>query len=283
MKKNIYGSIGYTLLENSELFKQKIIVLADMHSKLSYCNNYITMGNWFKTKFNTSKILLEEVPRESGIKLEAIFDDSDHVKELKELYLTNPNIITGIDIRPLIIPYSLELNTDKIIMYEYLKEIDNFFRIKNKYLLNNLSIYNIEKLKKTKLGYHFLKIKINFYYLIKDIKHMLKKPINVDIHLIEKINNILHEIMEWYICANIQINYEKSIIIHVGLAHSEKIVEWLTTYYNYQSIKKYGINNMTEIVDDKDGCIILSDEEDVQFGGFAYNKSCIHDRNYDLS
>jgi hypothetical protein len=63
--KNIYGSIGYTLLQKENL----IIVFADKHDDIPICNNKIDMANWFKTKFKTSIILLEEIPRKQDSKI----------------------------------------------------------------------------------------------------------------------------------------------------------------------------------------------------------------------
>ena len=56
---NLSGSIGYTLLNNNN---KKVLILADMHSELPYCQNGIFVSDWMKSK-NKSKILLEEVPR----------------------------------------------------------------------------------------------------------------------------------------------------------------------------------------------------------------------------
>ena len=60
---NIYGTIGFSLLEHID-DKNKIMILADMHNTLPSCNNKTNIADWFKSKFPTSEILLEEVPRE---------------------------------------------------------------------------------------------------------------------------------------------------------------------------------------------------------------------------
>ena len=84
---NLYGSIGYSLLKNqgNEL-PGKILVLADMHSQLSYCNSdYKKISDWLFSKINNSNILLEEVPRDN-VELKGLFDESDHTKDLKNLF-----------------------------------------------------------------------------------------------------------------------------------------------------------------------------------------------------
>ena len=50
MTKNIYGTIGYTILKNDN---HNVIVFADMHDQLLDCNNNITISNWLKNKFDT--------------------------------------------------------------------------------------------------------------------------------------------------------------------------------------------------------------------------------------
>ena len=42
MTKNIYGTIGYTILKNDN---HNVIVFADMHDQLLDCNNNITISN----------------------------------------------------------------------------------------------------------------------------------------------------------------------------------------------------------------------------------------------
>ena len=82
--KNIYGTIGYTVLKNIST-NNKIIILADMHDTLPSCTNQTNISDWFKSKFKSSKILLEEVPRE-GFKLEELWPQSPHTQELKKLF-----------------------------------------------------------------------------------------------------------------------------------------------------------------------------------------------------
>lgn len=274
--KNLYGTIGYTILKNNQS-NNNIIVFADRHDNLPTCDNKTNIAEWFKQKMYSSKILLEEVPRNS-VNLEELWTDSEHTQDLKNLYLTNSHEINGLDIRPLLIPFSWELVTiteplHNISTRKYLGKINEFFRVDNKYLIEKLSNYNVEKLKGTKLGVHFLLVKKNFKKLLEKNKQFLAfsiqmvKTVNPD--FLESVNNLLDQILEWYICANIQANNNKPIIIHTGLAHSEKIVQLLQFHYAYDKISEKGINKLEFALTNKiDGCVPLSNDTDNQFGGF---------------
>lgn len=275
--KHIYGTIGYTILKN---IKQKnfIIVFADMHDKLPTCNNKINIAEWFKSKLNTSKILLEEVPRE-GMELKELWSDSPHTQELKELFINNPTLIQAVDIRPYLIPFNWEVINDleynvnsKLSLREYLKDLDDFFCLKLEYLINNLPIYKKEKLKNIQLGKHYLKIKNKYKQLLIKYKILLdisiKNIFNNNITILIKINDLLDEIMEWFICSQIYLNNTTSIILHTGLAHSEKVIQCLLLYYNYIIENRYGINALNETdLEQLNGCVELPLIIDRQFGG----------------
>ena len=278
--KTIYGTIGYTILENPNT-KKKNIILADMHDSLPSCTDKINISDWFKSKFNSSQILLEEVPRENFV-LHELWTQSEHTQALKNLFLKNTKIIKAVDIRPFLIPFSWELINDnkeeyqKFILNEYLLKIDSFFCMKEPYLLENLLNYKIDKLENTKLGNHYLIIKTNYYKLLNKCKDYLKEPITKlyleNINLLEKINDLLNEIMEWYICACIELYNHRTIIIHIGLAHSEKVIDWLINHYNNKVIKKQGINTLDETINSPlNGCIHLPLDLEQQFGGFTNN------------
>jgi len=305
---NIYlnGSIGYTLLIKNNI---KILILADMHSNLPYCKkDGIFISDWFKNKYN-STILLEEVPR-VGPLLKELWPSSPHTQKLKEEYIKNSHIIQGVDIRPLLIPFSWELTYDKNIpsvnLKEYLELINLFFTLKLDFIKNDLKhIYSEEFLKKKKLGKHFLilkriiirLIKKNKSYLDKDIKDVIKD----NKKLLEQINNILSDIMEWYIIAKIYqginenyqginenknyqginenyqcinenyqgINENKTtFIIHAGLAHTTNIINLLKNHYNYKVINDFGITNIHNLNIESTGCLHLPIDIENQFGGF---------------
>jgi len=275
---NIYlnGSIGYTLLIKNNI---KILILADMHSNLPYCKkDGIFISDWFKNKYN-SKILLEEVPRVGPV-LKELWPSSPHTQKLKEEYIKNSHIIQGVDIRPLLIPFSWELAYDdytpSVNLKEYLELINLFFTLKLDFIKNDLKhIYSEEFLKKKKLGKHFLilkriiirLIKKNKIYLDKDIKDVIKN----NKKLLQQINNILSDIMEWYIIAKIYqgINENKtSFIIHAGLAHTTNIINLLKNYYNYKIINDFGRTNMHNLNIESTGCLHLPIDIENQFGGF---------------
>lgn len=262
--RNIYGTIGYTLLEHKN-GKNKIIVLADMHNTLPKCDNKINMAEWFKSKFNKSEIFLEEVPREN-FKLKELWTESEHTQELKNLYLNNMKMINALDIRPFMIPFSWEVvdssDNYKITLKRYMKLINEFFCIREPYLKSKLSNYNKEKLTNTLVGKHFLKLKKEFYNFVKNNRKLLQTMIydikNSNIMILEEINTMLNSIMEWYICAKIELKKHRPIIIHAGLYHSDKVINWLSTLYSYNIIKQQGINTMKESTTKPiNGCINL--------------------------
>jgi hypothetical protein len=274
----IYGTIGYVFLKKNN---RKIIILSDQHDTLPSCNNKINIAEWFKLKFKTSKILLEEVPREDN-KLIELWESSPHTQELKKLYLDNPEIINGMDIRPFMIPFSWEvLNQIEInpkdydlTMLDYLNEIDDFFSLQNSYIMNNLSNYNVYFLKNTLLGKHFILIKNKFSDFLKSLdneKLFDKKIIYLNSnhnHKLSIINNLLDDIMEWYICAQIELYNNKPIIIHAGLAHTDKIINLLKKHYNFTIIHEDGINSLANAREGtRTGCIEIKPEINNQFGG----------------
>jgi hypothetical protein len=284
---NLYGSIGYSLLKNQEnsLLKNhgnklpdKILVLADMHSQLSYCSNYQKISDWLFSKISNSNILLEEVPRDN-VELKGLFDKSDHTRDLKNLFLKNPDIIHALDIRPFLIPFSWEIiqfNSEiDIKLVDYLKLIDNFYsfnHIKFKELLDD--IYTQEYVNNNNLKLHYDVIKNSFIteykekyrpYLDKHLSYLFKENIIV----LEKLNKHLDNIMEYFIISKIyQLKKDKkNIIIHAGLAHSEKVIFWLEILYNYKIELSYGLNKIDDIHINiiSDGCLQLPKIIDKQF------------------
>ena len=283
--KYIYGTIGYTILKNIN-FNNKIIILADMHDTLPNCTNQTSISDWFKTKFKSSKILLEEVSRED-LKLEELWSNSPHTQELKKLFINNPQLIHAIDIRPQLIPFSWELITkieNDISLKNYINDIDKFFCLKLTYFIKKIANYNKNKQYKTKLLKYFIIIKKKYGIFIQKYKNYINYTIKQiylkKLEILYQLNNILDEIMEWYICANIILNESQPIILHTGLIHSEKVIKWLITHYNYITVYKYGINSIDKITFEKkqsffpnelpnmSGCIQLPMDIDKQFGGF---------------
>jgi hypothetical protein len=271
---NIYGTIGFSLLEHID-DKNKIMILADMHNTLPSCNNKTNIADWFKSKFPTSEILLEEVPRED-FKLKELWTESEHTQQLKNLYLDNPKIINPLDIRPFLIPFSWEVmdNNDpdyKIPLMKYLKGINRFFCLKDPYLVKKLSNYSLEKIEDTLHGKHFLKLKKQFYKYIKECKDILEKDMYYvrenHMNILEGVNDMLNAIMEWFICAKIELKKHRPIIMHAGLFHSDSVIRWLTKIYKYKIIKEQGINSMKASEMNKiNGCINIDPNINALFG-----------------
>ena len=85
-------------------------------------------------------------------------------------------------------------------------------------------------------------------------------------NILEEINDILSEIIEWYVCSLIVLYKNKSIIIHLGLAHSEKVIYWLVNNYLFKINYQQGINRIYEIdYKNMEGCINLSSDLDKKF------------------
>ena len=273
---NIYGTIGYTHLIHDNK-KKDIIVYSDRHDSLQKCQDYITIGNYFKSKFKKSIILLEEVDRDENEDLKELWPLSDHTQELKNLYIKNNKIIEPIDIRPILINYSLSneiinkvnANDKKITLYQYLTLIDDFFSLKNTYCNKKLNeFYTYDYLNKNMLGKHYLYIKKQYELFLNSYRELMYNQIDsfdiYTLNLLENsINKILDNAMEWYTCAIIY-KYKKPIIIHTGLYHSEKILNLLKIYYNYSIKNEFGINSMNEL-DSNLGCIKLPKIIDEEF------------------
>lgn len=274
----IYGTIGYVFLTKGS---RKIIVLADQHDKLPDCKDRINIAEWFKNKINSSKILLEEVPRENN-KLIELWQGSPHTQELKNLYLNNPTTIPGMDIRPFMIPFSWEVldqidildNDYDIDMIEYFREIDNFFSLQNTFIISNLSNYNVNILKDTLLGKHFMILKNKYRELLEELND--NKLLNQKIRYLNTnhtsklsfLNNLLDDIMEWYICAQIDLYHDKSIIIHAGLAHTDKIIQLLQNHYGFEIRNQEGVNKLNrDRYGPRSGCIQIPHQIDNLFGG----------------
>lgn len=258
------GSLGYTLLVNKQC---RIIIFADMHSELPYCEkNGIFISEWFKNISNNFKdtqnylFLLEEVPR-TEIKLKELWPSSPHTQKLKDLYINNSHIIQGIDIRPFLIPYSWELDSETTLdkpsvnLKEYLNLIDLFFTLNLQFINDDLKHINtIQFLKNNYLGKHYINlknktisfIKINRNYLHKHINEL----ININKNILEEINEIISNIMEWYSIAKIiqGINENKtSIILHAGLVHTTNIIKLLKKHYGYTIKEDSGLTDMNDI------------------------------------
>ena len=263
----IYGSVGYTLLEKDN---KKVLIFADIHDGVSYCNNPSTsISELFKNRKN--KILLEEAIQEE-VKLKDLWPNSKHTQELKKLYYQNSDKIIPVDIRPLLVPFSWELiDTSKHLGEEfkfdmYLKNIYFFLtkrgKLYKKYVSTKLDLIKDYNTNRT-LNIHFSEIKNFFHGFIKKKKGPFYKQKmiyikNHHIDLLYDVNNIMSMIMEWYVILLIFTNDTESVV-HVGLAHSNKINELLEKVYGFKKLDQKGINILEQIynVETPSACILL--------------------------
>jgi hypothetical protein len=276
------GSVGYTLLKyNNKDYEKNIFILADIHDGVSYCKqDSIMIDKWLTSK-DRNDILLEEVIREE-VSLTDLWPGAEHTQRLKTLNKTNKKI-KPIDIRPLLIPFSWELLSNKdypnkqasIKLDEYLIFIDNICNLKSSKLMIKYIVPEIKKLYKDgnetinkKLIIHFEEIRNIYFEYIKTNKGFLKKSIidiyKIDENVLEEINNITSMIMEWYILLLI-FNSKTSSILHMGLAHSNRIIDFLNKIYSFKIVKKSGINMISEIKGNPIACVLVPNEINSKF------------------
>jgi hypothetical protein len=274
----INGSIGYIYLKNVD---NQILLLSDNHSSTNYCkmDNSQFISEWLLTKKN-SKVLLEEVPRIDGSELLELWT-SKHIQKLKDLYLNNEQI-EGIDIRPLLIPFNLDIfkidNIDKeyieeiknINIIDYLKILDYFFEFK---YIENIGIVYVD-INNKKLTKHFLELKDSYDNLKKQY-HNNVLVINIDEGFKNELDELLSFIMEWYTIVKIFYNNKFGInkfIIHAGLLHTTNLNKILIDSYGYEKINSDGIIDIDKIKDDNDddddNCLKIPFSVNNQFGGY---------------
>lgn len=262
--KNIYGAIGYTVLQND---KHKLLIFSDRHDKLKDCTgSKIDMNDLFQDSIDTdsdTQLLLEEVERtKSMANLKLVFDSATHTVDLKDTYIQNQNNIVGVDIRPHLIDFTIDYGRtkDSYTLRKYITEINKFFILESELFKRKLGdLYSFEELyKNIKLGKHLLHIIIIYNKFLNEYKDDLDRPLNnvITNKLIDIINNILSDIMEWYICALIYKNQNVNTILHTGLAHSTHIIDYLK-YYGYTIVHDVGITNINNLNEDDNGCLSI--------------------------
>jgi hypothetical protein len=270
---NISGSVGFTLLKN-EILNKYVLLLADVHDGVSYCygdsEDSTFIDKWLMTKSmeNNNDILLEEVFREYLKKLTELWPSSPHTQNLKNLSINNKKIKL-VDIRPLLIPFSWELcDTNellgKFLFKKYLEILDNLFNFRRTPLMMRYILPQVLKLRKKykkTVVKHFYEIKDLYSLFTDDYKYLMDKDLmyilKYDSSILEKINNILSLVMEWYIILLIH-NSSKNSIIHIGLAHSNRVLDLLLEVYNYKIINQQGINKMEDTYKPLHSCINLN-------------------------
>jgi hypothetical protein len=261
----ISGSVGYTLLQKNNKY---VLLLADVHDGVKYCEQDSIMIDKFLNVKDDNNILLEEVLREK-FTLTDLWPGSSHTQRLKKLNVNNKKI-KPIDIRPMLLPFSWELigmnkiNQD-VTLKEYLVLLDNFFNYKSTRFIN---YYIVPEMKKT---FNMKDLIIKHFHILKDkynefkknnIKYMDTKILDLyknNSNILETLNDIASSIMEWYIVMLVH-NSIKNTIIHVGLAHSEKVLILLTGPYHFNIVESQGVNNMENLRDTMRACIIVPQE-----------------------
>ncbi len=257
----ISGSVGYTLLKHKYNNKY-VLILADVHDGVSYCSQDSEMIDIFLGKsVNKNDILLEEVFREK-LNLKELWPSAHHTRKLKELNINN-NKIKPVDLRPMLLPFSWELSelsTDisDMPLIKYIEGIENLLNLKESKLFTTYILPEMRKLKdkedfRVSLVTHFNEIKDIFNeYKTKYNKYLFEKVIVIyktNQHILELINNMLSMIMEWFVVLCIH-NSTNNTIVHMGLAHSERLIELLEEVYQFEIVSAEGINKMIDIIDD---------------------------------
>lgn len=258
----IYGTIGYSILNNSSIFpNNEIILLADSHDeKYKKCdpdniyNTDIQINDFLESLLNKNHILMiEEIPNTKD--LVPLFPESTHVKNIRNFYIKNQhnkNLIP-IDIRFEFIDNYEEGYYDDQILSNYIYKIYKFFVFEHDFFFGlNLYSKNIDM---SILKDYYIKLLTDFNLFVKKNKlymyDKIKNIPNKDI-LIDNINDILSDIMELYVIMKlfeIFITNEKpnkKIIIYTGLYHTDNIKQTLLKYYKFTEIKKDGITEMKD-------------------------------------
>jgi hypothetical protein len=268
------GSVGYTLLEKTN---KRVLILADIHDGVSYCQrDSIMIDTWLSSKTDDNDVLLEEVLREE-FKLGDLWPSSIHTGRLKELNQNNKKIIP-IDIRPLLIPFSWEIllndpnnEIGKMPLNRYLIGLDHIFNLRSSKLMKQYIAPQVKKLRETSdkktiniLLTHFEEMNriyceyrtTNKKYLDETISDILKK----DKDILENINDMTSMLMEWYTLLLI-LNSSRNSIMHLGLAHSNRILEFLTETHEFKILKSSGVNTITAIIDKSEkapnACLVI--------------------------
>jgi hypothetical protein len=275
----ISGFVGYSYLKYEDKdnydIKKELLLLADIHDGVSYCKQKSTMIDEFLTLNDKHTILLEETIREH-VSLTDLWPNSIHTQRLKTLN-NNNNKIIPVDIRSLLIPFSWELledtNYDKrtsdVTFKQYLHSIDEIFKLSGSPLMKKYIAPQMREMKECKnnevmrkrLLLHFEEMRNIYINFIETNKTLYDKKI-LEIYksdkkdVLEEINDISSIIMEWYIILLI-LNSKRKTIVHIGLAHSNRVLDFLTKVYLFKLIKQSGINTMKEINDEPIACSLL--------------------------
>lgn len=262
---NISGAVGYTLLRKNLPEPFYVLLFADIHDGVEYCQKDTMMIDTLLERLSNNNVLLEEAPR-TNFTLTELWPNAPHTQKLKELNHNNQRI-TPVDIRPFLIPFSWELfgmnkevkeKYGEIKFNDYLKILDDIlnhckFPDMLKKDIGDLcvgekdthpNLYNISILR------HFKIIAEEFNKFKNDNKELLNKTMlemyNNHKDVLENVNNLTSNMMEWYVLLLVY-NSKKNAIIHVGLAHSERLLGILTQTHQFFIEKQIGRNKLDTI------------------------------------
>jgi hypothetical protein len=297
LEEHISGSVGYTLLERDNMIVLLFADIHDgiEYCDQSKYNKFI--ADWLNEKSDKYEILLEEIIRED-LKLTELWPNAKHTQELKHLNKNNSKIIP-IDIRPMLVPFSWELvksvesvesigstnresvksvksdnSTTSQLGYNtlqfYINNLEKLFN-QESYFFKKYFEEKIDTMKKNQSSVSGSKLSPLVHYnelhkLFNEFKDQYKEMMGKNIFYIIKnrkeilyrINNIISMIMEWYSVLLIY-NNSKYKIIHIGLAHSNRLYDILTQVYRFNCKYKVGINKMIEIPNNiPSACVMLS-------------------------
>lgn len=274
MTMYLSGSVGYSLLVYCNMH---VLLFADIHDGVKYCtqSNSEFIASFLNRKSNNNQVLLEEIIREE-FKLSELWPNAKHTQELKKLNQDNRKIIP-VDIRPMLIPFSWELvdsNTElgESTLGAYINNIEQLFNEKSdlfkKYFQENIKIMTVKQnmVETSKISpmVHYNELKDIFKTFKNQYNDLMKNTILTikknNREVLYHINNLISMIMEWYIVLLIH-NNTKNTIIHVGLAHSNRLLDLLTKVYRFKIISQVGINKMNQIPRNiPSSCIMLSSD-----------------------
>jgi hypothetical protein len=247
---NVSGSMGYVLLEKNG---QYILLFSDIHDGVNYCSN---VDSEFISKVlldyaNNNIILLEEAVKEPELNLKALWPNAKHTQQLKELSMKYQKDIKSIDIRPILIPFSWELITTnkkfkQIPFRAYISLLGDFFNRRGKFYEKYFKkvICDDEYLNKHHIVLNELYMELyNHEYATNPLIFFY----NNDRETLYNLNYLLDLVMEYYMYIYIICFKNERIVIHTGMAHSQRMIEFLTKYYHYKVIQEDGINYIDKI------------------------------------
>jgi hypothetical protein len=257
----IFGSIGYTILSNSTLFPTiNILLLYDSHDEqIKKCNTTekdIQIDEYLYELLNKNYILMiEEVPLYDSLEkkktLIGLWDDSNHIKNIRKFYETNKNNknLIPFDIRFELIDSFDENDYNDTSLYDYTKNIFIFLMLEHHFF--KPSILYTKSIDNSFIRSLYKDILIKFRNIIipnKDNLNIKLKYFKDKKNIIDKLNDILSDIMEFYILIKLfdLIQSNTNIVIYGGLIHIDNIKKLLIKYYKFSIKNNYGITEFNE-------------------------------------